>query len=231
MLEKLFIRGKDYRSSIKKTFDLMAPFYDWLEPFIGSLRPKAIEISEVTSHDRVVDFCTGPGSLALKLAEITPHVVGVDLSYGMLRVARRKDEDEEVKFIQANAAETPFRDNEFDISYISMALHDMPQLVRKKVLEEMKRVTKRKIVIVDYHIPKNLIHRWIHIVLISTYESKYFRDFANPGIKRLLEQSNLRIVRESPGHLFKIYACELKYKAHTGRPDTVRFGKEVLQNV
>ena len=61
----------------------------------------------------------------------------------------------------------------------------MPHEFRHRVLEEMKRVTRRKIVVADYNILKNRYHGWLHVSLISHYESRYLAR-ANYGSGKLL---------------------------------------------
>lgn len=128
-----------------------------------------------------------------------------------MEVAKRKNKYENVKFGVADATKIPFEDNYFDVSCISFGLHDTPHYIGHKVLDEMKRVSER-IVIVDYHIPKNRLDRWLHVSLISLYESKYFKDFAKRNIGRLLQQHGLKVVKEAYSlvDIAKIRICEVE---------------------
>jgi len=66
---------------------------------------------------RVLDVETGTGFIALLLAELGHEVIGVDISEGMLRIARekaRKLNIDNVEFRLADAEELPFPDNTFD---------------------------------------------------------------------------------------------------------------------
>lgn len=140
-------------------------------------------------------------------------VIGIDLSEYMLKVANKKNKYKNVKFEIADATDIPFEDNYFDISCISFVLHDMPLNIRHRVLDEMRRVSE-KIVVVDYNIPKNRLHRWLHTSIVSLYESKYFKDFAKRNLKELLEQHRLKIVKEAYGviDVVKIFICERENK-------------------
>ena len=69
-----------------------------------------------------------------------------------------------------------------------------------------------KIIVVDYHIPKNRLHRWLHVSFTSLYESKYYRDFAKRDLEELLREHGFRAVKEAYGLIdfVKILLCERK---------------------
>jgi ubiquinone/menaquinone biosynthesis C-methylase UbiE len=60
----------------------------------------------------------------------------------MLRIARKNNNYETTNFAIAEAANMPFKGNLFDVSCISLTLHDMPFSIREKVLREIARVSK-----------------------------------------------------------------------------------------
>ena len=98
----------------------------------------------------------------------------------------------------ADATKMPFEPDYFDFACISFGLHDMPHEVRHQVLDEMRRVSE-KIIVVDYHIPKNRLRRWLYVSFTSLYESKYYRDFAKRNLEELLREHDFRIVKEAYG--------------------------------
>jgi len=97
--------------------------------------------------DRALDVCTGTGELARIMAEqVRPggRVVGIDLTPGMLEIARYKlaarGLDEEVELIEGNALSLPFDDGSFKAASMGFALRnvaDIPQAIR-----EMARVVR-----------------------------------------------------------------------------------------
>ena len=52
----------------------------------------------------------------------------------MLAVARKKDQEGKVRFLQMDATKLDFLDKEFDVSAISFGLCDMPPEVREAAL-------------------------------------------------------------------------------------------------
>jgi len=67
---------------------------------------------------RVLDIGCGTGSVTLRLAERGHTVTGVDPADGMLRVARMKDRESKVDWVQAPAAEFTLPDR-FDLAIMT----------------------------------------------------------------------------------------------------------------
>jgi len=188
----------DYPTYIRNFFRLWAPFYDLFDILISGIRDKVVDIANANKDSRILDVATGTGKQAFAFAKRGYTIIGIDLSEDMLRIAHKKNNYGNVKFEVADAIETPFEDNYFDVSCISFALHDMPLPIREKVLEEMVRVTKPTggVVIVDYDLPKSGIRRYLIYKFVSLYESKYYPEFMVNGQRKpsnLLSGGNLRI--------------------------------------
>ena len=202
--------NEDYHQYIKEFFGKWAPYYDFIAMLASNVRKKVVDIADAKEGANILDVCTGTGAQALAFGRKGFDVVGIDLSPEMLSVAKRKNKYKNVRFKIADATEIPFDDNSFDVSCISLALHDMPYDIRHKVLNEMKRVSQ-KVVVIDYHIPQNRIEKWFHVFFTSLYESKYYDDFAGRDLKEMLQQHNLTVINESCEiiNFFKIFVCEV----------------------
>ena len=185
--------AEDYYQYTNKSFGRWAPFYDLFTMPISIIRDRVVDMTEAKKGASVLDVCTGTGAQAFAFGKRDCDVTGIDLSADMLKVAERKNKYKNVRFEIADATKVPFDDNCFDISCISFALHDMPHNVRHEVLAEMKRASRR-IVIVDYHIPQNRLDRWFHVFFTSLYESKYYKDFARRDIKELLHPDLVAVI-------------------------------------
>jgi len=194
-------------------FGKWAWFYNFIAlPLIG-IRNKVADLIDEEYKDKIkiLDVCTGTGTQAFAFAKRGYEVMGIDLSEEMLRVAKKKNKYENVRFVVADATKMPFENDYFEYACISFGLHEMPHEVRDHVLDEMRRVS-RKIIVVDYHIPKNRLHRWLHVSFTSLYESKYYRDFAKRNLEELLREHGFRVVKEAYGLIdfVKIFVCERK---------------------
>jgi len=202
---------KDYYQYIRGWFGRWAWFYNFIALPLTGIRNKVADMIDSKAKLKILDVCTGTGTQAFAFAKRGYEVMGIDLSEEMLRVANKKSKYENMRFVVADAAKMPFENDYFDCACISFGLHDMPHEVRHQVLDEMKRVS-RKIIVVDYHIPKSRLHRWLHVSFASLYESKYYRDFAKRDLEELLREHGFRAVKEAYGlvDFVRIFVCGRK---------------------
>ncbi|WP_158523829.1 class I SAM-dependent methyltransferase [Thermococcus henrietii] len=122
-------------------YDLASYVY---EPINGLLeRPTGIKkarkklISQ--AKGRVLELGVGTG-LNLPLYRNVEEVIGLDISRKMLKKARRKRAEVQVKLIQADARDLPFPDRSFDTIVSTFFLCVVPE--KEKVIQEIKRVLK-----------------------------------------------------------------------------------------
>jgi len=57
---------------------------------------------------KILDICTGTGTQAFAFAKRSYGVMGIDLSEEILRVAKKRNKYENVRFVVADAAKMPF---------------------------------------------------------------------------------------------------------------------------
>ena len=121
-------------AEVRTMFDRIAPTYDRLNTMLsfgsdGRWRRAAVRATAVRSGDRVIDVACGSGKLAAELARAagpTGHVLGVDLSPGMIEVARRTQPAmAQLDFIVANALALPVADDSFDAATIAFGLRNL----------------------------------------------------------------------------------------------------------
>ncbi|MBL7117923.1 MAG: methyltransferase domain-containing protein [Candidatus Syntrophoarchaeum sp.] len=201
---------ENYYQYIRGWFGKWASFYNFIALPLTGVRNKVTDMIDSRDKLKILDVCTGTGAQAFAFAKRGYEVMGIDLSEEMLRVAKKK-KYEDVRFVMADATKMPFENDYFDFACISFGLHDMPHEVRHHVLDEMRRVSE-KIIVVDYHIPKNRLHRWLHVSFASLYESKYYQDFAKRDLEELLREHGFRAVKEAYGlvDFVRILLCERK---------------------
>lgn len=96
---------------------------------------------------RALDACCGTGDLTLAVAAVWPRstVVGLDLTDGMLQVARRKAAREpaaagRVSFVRGDLLALPFADGEFAAVTVGWGVRNVPDVPR--AFAEMRRVTR-----------------------------------------------------------------------------------------
>lgn len=140
-------RSKD---DAKKYYDHISAVYDWLGGiFERKPAEKALSYLEIENGEIVLEIGFGTGhclqQIALSVGK-TGKAYGIDISNGMLQVAREKLEKaglmDRVKLYHGDASELPFRDETFDVVFMSFTieLFDTPEIPR--LLNEIKRVLK-----------------------------------------------------------------------------------------
>ena len=202
----------DYPSDVLRVFNKWAPFYDVVTLLAWRIREKVFSFASPEKGAKILDVCTGTGKQAFAFGRRGFDVVGLDLSEKMLRIARRGNRHENVRFAIGDAEHLPFKENHFDVSCISFGLHEMPCFIRKKVIREITRITKPhgKIIIIDWALPNGKIKKFLFYHFVRFFESKYFPEFIKADLQNLIEKSGLKFSRswESASGCVKIWKYE-----------------------
>lgn len=139
------------RENAKKQFGKQAEAYAKGNIFVDIVHlSEVIKRSNVRKNHRVLDIATGAGFLALEFAKNVDIVMGCDLTRNMLLKAREKEKTSGLTntgFLLSDVESLPFPDKSFDIVSCRFAFHHFPN--PEKALLEMKRVSRKRIVIVD----------------------------------------------------------------------------------
>ena len=156
-------------ASTKKIYDIHSMFYDATFGRLVKRRiERAINHMNIRPDDLILDLGIGTGVSLNFYPTDRGRIIGVDLSAGMLREARKKIRErglDNMFVFQANALELPFADSTFDhvfLSHVISVVSDPVQLVR-----EAQRVAKQgaRIVIVNHFQSTNrfiaLFEKWL----------------------------------------------------------------------
>ena len=129
----------------QKLFDHWAPNYDILFTtiFYQALHQRLLDYLQLPDHPNVLDLGCGTGRLLDRLAEEFPTLrgTGFDLSPQMIRQARQTKRDRHrprLIFIQGNAEQLPFSDQQFDTVFNTISFLHYPN--PSQVLSEIHRV-------------------------------------------------------------------------------------------
>lgn len=176
-------------------FDKIAPSYDRLNHALSlgidrRWRRTAVDALGKHKPQQILDIATGTGDFALLLAKrIQPqHIVGADISEGMMAVGREKVKEEGlqnvISFQHEDCMQLSFPDGSFDAVTSSYGVRNFQNL--DKGLQEMQRVLRPggHLLIVELTPPprfpmKQLFWLYAHVVmpllgrLISHDDSAY----------------------------------------------------------
>ncbi len=203
--------NSDFRRHVLDHYNRFSSCYDWSEFIRRETRRRAVALSDYQPGEKVLDVCTGTGELALTFVRRGADVVGVDIAPEMLRRAAAKQSSARPTWMVMDAIELAFASESFDISVLSLALHHMPETVQWHILKELRRVTRKCLVIVEPNPPHNqcLRNLWAFgASLIDESELLYawaWQDFnrtcSNAGLK-------IRQVEATTFGLFRITLCD-----------------------
>jgi phosphatidylethanolamine/phosphatidyl-N-methylethanolamine N-methyltransferase len=155
-------------TSTRKIYDVHSVFYDATFGRLVKRRiERAIDHMSIAPGEKVLDLGIGTGA-SLGFYPRHAHVIGVDLSAGMLRECRKKIAERgltNAHVFQANALELPFGDSTFDHIFISHVISVVSDPV--KLVQEAQRVARpgARIVIVNHFQSTNrflaLVEKWL----------------------------------------------------------------------
>ncbi len=204
------------KTEIIDRFDHLAKVYGLVTPFMWRTWNRMATIARLQPGDRVLDVAGGTGSLAVRLTRHDAAVTLVDLSPAMLERAARRLRGTGADLRQADATDLPFPDNSFDVSFISLALHEVPLSDAEAFLKEMARVTRRAIVAADFAVPRTRIGTWALKQTIGRVEEPSFFVFLEVGLDGLVRRAGLETA-ESMRPLFAGTEIALVHLAERGR--------------
>ena len=193
------------------TYTISARLYDLLSGMLqhwGTIKT-VLHLSGVCPEDHVLDVCCGTGTYGLAFVEHCQQVSAVDNNNWMLQAARSKDRKQRMKIQKMDARQLTFADNAFDISLIAFTLHDLGITDRKTILSEMKRVTRKRVLIIDYHLPRPSWRQTVFLSLARLYDTPQMQTFVRCDLVNELSSIGLTVESKTLLRAGKIavYVC------------------------
>jgi demethylmenaquinone methyltransferase/2-methoxy-6-polyprenyl-1,4-benzoquinol methylase len=158
---------KDKKQEVELMFDKISGKYDLLNKVLSlgidrNWRKQALSLLVSYKPQDLLDVATGTGDMAFMADNILhpARITGIDLSMGMLEVARRRLSESKVKysatidFLKGDAENLPFGDNSFDAATVTFGVRNFGDL--HKGLSEMRRVLRpgAPIVVLEFTKPR-----------------------------------------------------------------------------
>lgn len=124
-------------------FDKVAAKYDITNDVLAlgrtrSWRKAVVAAIDPKQGERILDLAAGTGTSTQPFYELGADAVACDFSPGMIEVGKKRYPH--LTFVQGDALNLPFKDNEFDAVTMSFGLRNVHDTV--KALTELFRVTK-----------------------------------------------------------------------------------------
>jgi ubiquinone/menaquinone biosynthesis C-methylase UbiE len=121
----------------------------------------------------VLDLCTGTGTLLPRLQERVGrdgHVVGVDFSRGMLKVASAKIKGlKNIHLVEGDVGSLPFAAESFDAVTCSHAFYELRGDIREGTLREILRVLRSQgvFLMMEHDVPVNPLVKALFYVRLT----------------------------------------------------------------
>lgn len=121
------------------------------KPIYNACASIVVEHADPGPDDVVLDLGTGTGLIALALAEDAGHVVGRDISDGMIEQARSKAANNGYENVEFGYGEfrDPHYDGHVDIVVSNFALHHLPDEEKREAIEVIAELGARRFVLGD----------------------------------------------------------------------------------
>lgn len=160
-------------AQVQEMFDSIAPAYDFMNRAMTLGIDKwwrwlAVRMVKHAKPHRILDVATGTGDFAIGLyKKVHPeHVVGIDLSQGMLDVAKRKINErglqEHISLQQADCLSLPFACGAFDAVTVAFGVRNFEHLLQG--YQQMHRVLSPGglLCVIELSTPRNRVVRWFY---------------------------------------------------------------------
>lgn len=160
------------RDDVHKMFDRISNRYDLLNRLLSmrrdvAWRKKVVSMLPDRENPEILDLATGTGDLLLAFCKYRSDIksgLGIDLSQGMLEIARKKTADNpKLSLLRGDAVDLPLDADSYDAVSIAFGIRNVLDV--PKALSEMYRVLKPggKALILEFSLPRNKIIKALYL--------------------------------------------------------------------
>jgi demethylmenaquinone methyltransferase/2-methoxy-6-polyprenyl-1,4-benzoquinol methylase len=179
-------------------------------PFGGEKKVRTKLISKVNFNKdkNILDMCCGTGNTTFTIAQKVNNdvlITGIDLSEGQIKIAKKKNYYQNIKFEVMDATKTVFPDNAFNKIIIPHAIHEMNRETRLIVLKEAYRILKKAgtIILLEMDNPPNIFIKiligfiWFYWLPFN-FETPTRRDMLKHGLENEVKEAGfINITKEN----------------------------------
>jgi demethylmenaquinone methyltransferase / 2-methoxy-6-polyprenyl-1,4-benzoquinol methylase len=160
IISHLLNRG--YQGALK--FDDIAQRYDFLNHLLSAgqdyyWRRAMVRALAPSPGELILDLASGTGDSARGIAKKGVDVVGIDISFNMLSLAKQKLRRMQYRVVQGSGYSMPFRTETFDGAVCAFGIRNMHETA--DAIREIFRVMKKggRMVFLEFSMPRGIIRR------------------------------------------------------------------------
>jgi demethylmenaquinone methyltransferase / 2-methoxy-6-polyprenyl-1,4-benzoquinol methylase len=173
------------RRYVRTLFATIADRYDFITVALSygqdrRWKRRLIDLAAPRPGARALDLATGTGDLAFALAARGSRVVGLDITYRMIQLAKRKRDGARgfqpsgsperlaLQLLVGDMLALPFPDGAFDIVTTGYGLRNVPNLI--VAIDEIGRVLAAggQVLSLDFNRPSNSVVRAAYLAYLTT---------------------------------------------------------------
>jgi demethylmenaquinone methyltransferase/2-methoxy-6-polyprenyl-1,4-benzoquinol methylase len=175
-LDDAFRSPEAKRRYNRRMFHVIADRYDLITVLLSygmdrRWKQRLARLAGVEPGERAVDVACGTGDIAQLLASEGARVVGVDLVFRMLELAKMKDVGRRLRFVTGDMTALPLSDGSTDIVTAGYGLRNVPAL--DAALSEVVRVLRPggRFVALDFNLPSRAVPRLAYLAYLTVVGS------------------------------------------------------------
>jgi demethylmenaquinone methyltransferase/2-methoxy-6-polyprenyl-1,4-benzoquinol methylase len=161
------------RRYVRTLFATIADRYDFITVALSygqdrRWKRRLVALAAPAPGERALDLATGTGDLAFAIAARRARVVGMDITFRMVELARAKTNGApDVRFLVGDMLALPFPSASFDIVTTGYGLRNVPDLAQ--AIDEIRRVLKPggRALSLDFNRPGNAIVRALYLAYLT----------------------------------------------------------------
>ena len=188
---------------------------DWL--FVGAVNAMRRQVippikklcdAENIKAPKILDVGSGTGQTLEALKETFPdgNLVGCDLSPHYVEHAK-ENRSPGIFFQVANGEKLPFADGEFDVTTSTFLFHECPNKVRRNIISEMKRVTRKGgLTVLADSIQKNDSETVVPALtnFSEDYHEPYYKEYLTDPLEEILREMGYKDIGKERHFLAKV---------------------------
>jgi demethylmenaquinone methyltransferase/2-methoxy-6-polyprenyl-1,4-benzoquinol methylase len=161
------------RRYVRRLFATIADRYDFITVVLSygldrGWKRRLVALAGLRPDSQVLDLATGTGDIAFECAGSGASVVGLDLTYRMIELARTKGHGVRLAtFLVGDMVALPFASGRFDVVTTGYGLRNVPDL--ELAVDEIYRVLKPggQLLALDFNRPANAIVRSAYLAYLT----------------------------------------------------------------